>query len=268
MGDRLSVIAERYPALGQILDPYVRRLRTLGADVVAASWLGRAAQRVADAVDPHLEGYLAEWNEIAVLLDRQSSEALSKRFLRTLPKKVQGWLEEYADQFLEVCSELLAYGWLRYEKNCAVVRFVKEGPSPQPDLLGDEALVVECKHFRTSQEDREYFAHHQGEVRPVTGESPDRLFGKVLTTINNSVLPKLASYPPDRFDRHMFADFSFDVELWGPIEGVSPGTISDLIEGVRTHLAGRAVNLIAVRSHSLRQPLTIDQFQTPAESLP
>ena len=267
MSDRLSVIADRYPSLGQVLDPYVRRLRTLGADVVAASWLGKAAQRVADAANPWIDDYLAEWNEIAALLDQGSREELSERFLRRLPKKVQGWLEEYADQFLEVCSELLGYGWLRREKNCAVVTFVKEGPSPEPDLLGDRAVVVECKHFRTSQKDRGYFARHQGEAWPVTGDSPDRLLTKVLSTFDNSVLPKFTAYPSDRFERYMFGDFSFDVELWGPIESTSPGTIGDLIEGVRTHLAGRAVNLAAIRSHSLRQQLTIDQFQTPAESL-
>lgn len=263
MSDHLTVIADRYPTLGEALGPYIQRLRTLGADVAAASWLGRAAQGVADAVNPGIDDYLTEWNEIAALLDGDGREALSDRFVRTLPKNARQWLEEYADQFLDVVSELLAYGWLRREKNCAVVRFIKEGSSPEPDLLADDAVVVECKHFRTSQQDRDYFAHHRGEVRIPDAESPDRFLAKVLSTFDDGVLPKLASYPPDRFSRYMFADFEWDVTYWGPSQFKD-----GLVDSVRQHLVDRRVEFVAIEWHSLRQPLTVDQFRTPTELLP
>ena len=258
---------ERYPTLGRVLDDYIRRLQDLFAEEPRASWLRRAAEKAATTQGHRLNAYFQEWDSIAGLLDEESAQELSRRFLRTLPVEACEWRVDYDDAFLEVVSELLGYGWLKRDKQCGQVGFLQEGKSRQPDLAGDESTVVECKHFRTSDRDREYFAHHQGEARFVGAEGPDKLKGKILSTFKNDVLPKLTSYRWPDFERYMFADISPDAELWGPIEGQFPGTLENIVRAVGQVTAAENVRLVAIRFHSFRQPLTPNEFRVPEESL-
>ncbi len=224
-------------------------------DLIDQSWLFKIATSVESNPHPELCAYLEEWEQIAGLLDDQSAAELSRRFHRTLPNKAAVWRVEYADAFLEVVSELLAYGWLKESKGCRQVGFIAEGAARRPDLLGDNKVVVEVKHFRTSNQDRLYYAQHQGEVRTVSNGSPQSLVAKIAKTFREDVLPKFDAYPAPDFDRHMFADISPDTELWGPIEGEWPGTIDSIVGAIAELAAKFDVSIKAIELHSLHRSL-------------
>jgi hypothetical protein len=257
----LSHIPERYPSLGRIWLPYIGRLAEQDAEVAAQSWLWKATHVSALGLSDAHEQYLTEWNEVACLLDGASAESLAEKFLRTLPATVSNWRGAYDDALLDVMAELLAFGWMKVHKGCKDVAFVKEAETRQPDLLGDGRMVVECKHFRTSDRDRDYFANHQFEARSVALGGPDRLLAKILSTFQNDVLPKFDEYPVESFERYLFADISPDAELWGPIEHEFPGTMQGIVEAASTRLAIHDVKVAAIQLHRL------DLALTPTESL-
>ncbi|MBI2303184.1 MAG: hypothetical protein HYU86_00355 [Chloroflexi bacterium] len=191
--------------------------------------------------------------QLLVKLDRIVSdmpytekEKLAKRFSNIIPKSATQFRREYDDQFLEALVEVLGWGWLRDKYPSQEVRF-----SEPPDLIvqddtGQVVAAMACKKIRTSDEDRDYFKSHQGEVRTVNmrlissniGENP--LLRKVKNTLHKGEeqLSKV-----EASSKFIFIDFSWDVSAW--IQNEQDEQVKGLIKGLAAELQKRGILLVA-----------------------
>jgi hypothetical protein len=250
MAASLSNLREEFPALGRVLDQYIARLFSLPDGLGTNSWLTRLAESHCQAPRPERTAYLKEWNQIAAVMDPKSESEMSQRFLRTVPASAISWQATYDDLFFDALAELLAYGWLAC-RGYSNIAFVPEGDSKVPDLLASGTAAVECKHFRTSDDENESLASEQPGVRTLTDDHAAGLTRKVLSTFKTAVLPKFDSFPADNFERLLFADFSLDLALWG-----AAGPDFEPVTALRQVGLDHQIELVAVQEHSLGRPLT------------
>ena len=200
-----------YSNLDEITKGFEARAKQAGDQ---NTWVGILKAKQNEKEDIKL---LSKLNQIVGGMPDAEKTKLCKRFSDIIPHSAQKYDREYNDQFLEALVEILGWGWLK-EKYLQHTPCFTMGT---PDLLvkdnSDQVVAaMECKKIRTSDEDRDYYKNHQGEVKRVKDSllSDDRnqnpLFRKLKDTLNTAERQVNQSNATDKF---IFLDLSFDTPL-------------------------------------------------------
>ena len=242
-----------WPSLRRVIGGYVDRMSSLPHSERARFWLWRIAGRV---LRPEIAGLLGGWDRAAasVLADADDFAALYDRFRRALPERVTTYHSEYDDQFRDAAVEMLGYHYF-CDKSIGL-HFAAEGPLSSPDMANG-SIVVECKNFHTSQEERDYFRSEEVVARSVWGvfdvEQANPFLTKILKTVEEQVLPKLATYPPNEYRRYLFANFSLDTVALVVESDCAEGKLA-FFESLRDVLRReRSIELVAIEKYALER---------------
>lgn len=205
----------------------------------------------------HVDGQplLIELDSIAVNIPDIERIKIRRRFANIIPDNAEVYIREYDDQFLEVCVEILGWGWLK--KRYPV--YIPEFNYPNsPDLLvkNDNNIIasMECKKIRTSNEDRDYYQNEQGTVKQVKNsltsldfeENP--LLRKLHDTLHKAEKQVNLSNAPEKY---IYLDLSLDTPLHYP---VLKNPIFEKISQLDRELRDRGILLISFEQNG--NPIT------------
>jgi hypothetical protein len=242
-------LANRYPMLGKVWAPYWRRVAGLRPPDQGFIWMRRlfAEGSIDDWADS-----LSDWEQAAALVDPESSQVLQIKFLNTVSSTKPAYRQDYNDAFLEVISEMLGYAWL-IKTGVQNVRFISPGRYKEPDLVGLGNVVMECKHVRPSDFEKDYFANHQFEARSVSPYAPENLLAKAERTLQ-AACQKFNQYPTPHWRRYVFLDLSLDtqVRLHQSLDATVESQIAKELHEVAEQ---NGVGLVVIKFMSLRTQL-------------
>lgn len=176
------------------------------------------------------------------------------RFSDIIPNGATNHIQEYDDQFNAALVEFLGWGWLKemYPSHNPQFNHPKS-----PDLLvynndNDTVAGMECKHIRTSDEDRDYFKR-QPRARTANlttlyslNASENPFLRKLKDTLCQAEKQVNQSRAKEKF---IFLDLSLDVVYM-------PFGINTLIAHLVSDLNNKGINLYAFKQFQVDKPIT------------
>ncbi len=261
MADFLSVLGNRSPNLADLLEGYAGRIGALGEGEGAKFWVWRAAKRLAAGAPTTMAEWLLVLDRIAAVVreDGDNAAVLRGKFGRCLPARAVAHREHYDTQLLDTFAEMLGYDYLR-RAGYGPLRFLPEGPEPGPDVegfggAGRKPVVMECKNLHNSDEQKNYFAHHQGEVRTVDCRlvSPDPAENPLLRKLRDAAARatvQFNAYVASQYRRILFLNYTLDIPVV-LIEDEFPGDVESLFRCVAFELHQREIDLVLVDRYGL-----------------
>lgn len=237
-----------YSELQQITIGFEQKARQIGG---GQAWIFRA-KRSRREPDKSL---LTKLNSIATDMPTSEEHKLTDRFKAIIPDNAQAFKEEYDNQFLDALVEVLGCGWLDDHYPSHEVQF-----SEPPDIIvrddANNAIgAMACKKIRTSDEDREYFKYHQGELREVDDkitlpeQEDDPFLKKVKGTLWKA--EEQLSRVTASSDKFIFINFTWDI----PALILKPQVVQ-LISRLAVELKNQDITLIAIENYQWNDPLT------------
>ena len=177
------------------------------------------------------------------------------RFSNIIPNGAKDYIQEYNDQFNATLVELLGWGWLKE-------RYPSYNPQfnhPQsPDLLvydNDSEIIacMECKHIRTSNEEREIFnrqSFRNGVVKLTTLYSLDESENPFLRKLKDTICKAEQQVNQSRtIEKFIFLNLSLDVAYM-------PFGIDSLIKCFESDLNNKGIKLHTFTQFSVDIPIT------------
>ena len=249
---------QEYRSFLALLEAYIDRLYRLPESQRRVSWIRRVAKSIRNGMLPPTELMIA-WEQAAAQISTLSQrEDLKQRFAGALPQNpTQYRRNEYDAQFLDVVVEMLAASYFT-TREFGEPAFLETGGEPTPEFLCGDSVVVEVKNIHPSDAERDYFDHHQGEVRsgwnPFEFSSDNPLLRKIVSTFARQVLPKFESYPAKQYSRCFFANFSFDIVSLS-VDDQYPEAKAAFFAAVAELLLGHDVSFVAIERYSLHRQL-------------
>jgi len=267
MAGSLAILQGRYPDLFDLVSDYVRRIAGLPEDERRKFWLCRAAAGLADRPEHFIGKMLSKLNDVVVEVRHHPGNTivLKAKLSRCLPARPTVHRESYDSQLRDTFAEMLGYAYL-CDKGCAAPRFIPEGEEPRPDLEapgppGRKPVVMECKNLHESDEQKDYFAYHQGEARTVdyrlVSEDADEnpLLRKLLDMAKRAV-KQLAAYDPSQYGRIFFLNYSLDIGA-GLIGDEFPKAVGGVFRQVASQLDRQGVELVLMDRYGLGELIEV-----------
>ncbi len=177
------------------------------------------------------------------------------RFSEIIPNDATNRIQEYDDQFNEALVEFLGWGWLKERYPAREPTF--NHPN-SPDLLvynndNDTVAGMECKHIRTSDEERKYFIRQQwkaGVANLTTLYSLNTSENPFLRKLKDTLCKAEKQVNQSRaVEKNIFLDLSLDKEYM-------PFGINTLIAHLVSDLNKKGINLYAFEQFQVDKPIT------------
>ncbi len=179
-------------------------------------------------------------------------DKLYKKFTDIIPDDAQYYLDEYDEQFISVLVEILGWGWLKSYYNDYNPKFIGTPDLIVTDSSENPIAAMECKRIRESDEDRDYFKKHQGEVKDVNTSivSPDYGENPFLRKLTDTLCKAEKQLGKVKAANNIiFMSYSWDVSAILQEAGVIA-----LIKNCAPDLLKRGVYLIAFSAYQSDKP--------------
>ncbi|MBI2851749.1 MAG: hypothetical protein HYX84_01420 [Chloroflexi bacterium] len=201
---------------------------------------------------------LTKLDTIVANIPNTERTKLKKRFSDIIPDRAVEYVREFDDQFLEACVEALGWGWLKERYPSHYLNF---NHPKSPDLLvkdkADQVIAaMECKKIRTSDEDRDYYKHKQGQVLEVkyglTSSNYDEnpFLRKLVDTLSRA--EEQISHCGAR-NKFIFLDLTFDTPLEFAV--LKEPTICEVLR-IASELCKNGIRLVSFEQYQVEKPIT------------
>jgi hypothetical protein len=243
-------MSEMYDSFNQITEGFEEKVKKLTSGDSALIFKLKSVQGISQVTT-----LMTELDTIAAEMPGVEKTKFIKRFSDIIPNGAKNHIQEYGDQFNEALVEFLGWGWLKEKYPTHEPKF--NHPN-SPDLLvynndNDPVAAMECKHIRTSDEERRFFerqSHRGGVVNLTTLYSLDTSDNPFLWKLKDTLCSAEKQVNQIRAkEKWIFLDLSPDVVYM-------PFGIDTLIAHLISDLNNKGINLYAFKQFQVDEPIT------------